>query len=80
MSKCVFIILVRESIHTCTDSTASALSITSSERGIQPRGNSACVSWILIFWKSTKTDLSASSMNRLRFAQTGFRHIAGNVY
>ena len=46
-------------------------------RGMLPLGNSAWVSCILTFWKSTNLDLLTSSMNLLLLLQTGFRHIVG---
>ena len=50
------------------------ITLTSTLLGIEPRGSSAWVSWILTFWKSTNLDLLTSSMNRVRLAHWGFRH------
>ena len=66
-------------------STASALRITSRERGIHPRGSSDWISWMRTFWKSTNRDRFTSNMNLDRLLHTGFRHIDGlmqrkNVY
>ena len=64
----------------CAVSTASARSTMSTERGMQPRGSSACTSWILTFWKSTNLDLLRSSSNRVLLLHTGFLQMAGCVY
>ena len=48
------------------DSTDSARRMTSRLWGMQPRGSSACTSWIRTFWKSTKRDLCVSSRNWVR--------------
>ena len=58
-------------------STASALRMTSRERGIHPRGSSDWISWIRTFWKSTNRDRFTSNMNLDRLLHTGFRHIDG---
>lgn len=47
---------------------------------MEPRGNSAWVSWIRIFWKSTNLDNFGSRINRARFAHARLVQIAGWVY
>uniref|UniRef100_A0A6B0UYH9 Putative secreted protein n=1 Tax=Ixodes ricinus TaxID=34613 RepID=A0A6B0UYH9_IXORI len=61
-------------------STASALTTTSTLRGMFPRGSSACVSWMRTFWKSTKVDRLVSRRNRVRLLHTGFLQMVGWVY
>ena len=60
-----------------TVATGRCATLTSRLRGILPRGNSACVSWIRTFWKSTNVDLLTSSWKRALLAQTGLRQMLG---
>lgn len=65
---------------TCISSNHSIKKITINMAyllGMLPRGNSACVSWIRTFWKSTNLEWSMSSWNLCLFWQTGLRQTFG---